>query len=377
LITRWCAFAGVLLLVGPWVSGKSFFFQLPACSPFVALASLLALRTTGAVALLALPVLLLALLLPRGFCRYACPTGLVLEWIGGLRGGRPAQSPEKFPPFHLWFALLTFGGAALGYPLLLWLDPLALFSGFLGAWRWPLGGVALLAGLGLPLVVLLEWLRPKLWCARLCPLGATQELLAWPQQRAQQEPPPMPGRRAFLATGVGAVGALLAGIAHGTSAAPLRPPGACAEARFAGVCVRCGNCGRVCPAHIIRPDLGAAGLAALLTPTLNFTDDYCRETCNRCTQVCPSGALERQSLDQKLKHVIGGARLELALCLLANGQECTECIKCCPFDALTIHSKDGGFSTEPSVDLKKCTGCGACETNCPVRPRRAIRVTRI
>ena len=89
-----------------------------------------------------------------------------------------------------------------------------------------------------------------------------------------------------------------------------------------------------------------------------------------------SGALTRLTLDQKVKQVIGVARIELDRCLLANGQECTECLKCCPFDALTIHSKDGGFSTEPSVDLKKCTGCGACETSCPVRPRRAIRVTR-
>ena len=369
-------FVVVLLLVGPWISEKFFFLQLPAFSPFVACASVLALRTAGAVALLALPVLVLALLVPRGFCRFVCPTGMLLELAGKVRGADAAKPPGKFPSLNLWIALLTFGGAALGYPLLLWLDPLALFSGCFGVWRWPLGGAALLAGIGLPLVVLLEVLRPKLWCARICPLGGMQELLAWPRRRAQKEEPPIAGRRAFLAAGAGAAGAALLGVVRAKNSAPLRPPGALDEQKFSGVCLRCGNCERVCPARIIRPDLGATGLANLLTPALHFDSDYCRENCQRCTLVCPSGALQKLSHDEKIKHVIGSARIDLDICLLAAGQECTECIKCCPFGALAVQSKDGGFSTQPVLDQKKCNGCGACESNCPVRPRRAIRVAR-
>ena len=347
---------------------------IPALSPFIAVSSLIALRTAGAVALLALPVLLLALLIPRGFCRFVCPTGLLLELAGRLRGVESAKQLENFSTLNLWIALLTFGGAVIGYPLLLWLDPLALFSGFFGMWRWPLGAATLLAGIGLPFVVLLEWLRPNHWCARICPLGATQDLLAWPRRRTRQKPPPIAGRRAFLVTGVGAVGALLVEAVRGKAATSLRPPGAITEKKFSGVCIRCGNCERVCPAHIIHPDFGATGLANLLTPTLHFFDDYCRENCQRCTQVCPSGALTRLPHDQKIKYVIGCARIELDICLLANGQECIECIKCCPFGALAIASKDGGFSTQPVLDLKKCNGCGACEANCPVRPCRAIRI---
>jgi len=372
--TRWIILAVTMLLSGPWLRDPITAVIIPALSPFVALASLIALRKAGAVALLALPVLLLALLIPRGFCRFVCPTGLLLELARRLRGVESPKPPEKIPTLNLWIALLTFGGAIIGYPLLLWLDPLALFSGFFGVWRWPLGAATLLAGIGLPLVVLLEWLRPNHWCARICPLGATQDLLAWPRWRTQQAQPPIAGRRAFLATGVGAVGALLIGAVRGKAATPLRPPGAISEKKFSGVCIRCGNCERVCPAHIICPDLGATGLANLLTPTLHFDDDYCRENCQRCMQICPSGALTRLPLDQKIKHVIGCARIELDICLLANGQECTECLKSCPFDALITQSKDGGFSTQPMVNPKKCNGCGACETNCPVRPRRSIRV---
>jgi len=364
-------FALVLLLVGPWVSGKSFFFQLPAFSPFVAACGALGAHALGVVTLLALPVLVLALFVRRGFCRYGCPTGLLLDLVARLRGKNTPPVPESFPRLNVWIALGTLGGAALGYPLLLWLDPLALLNGFLGAWRWPVDAALLVAGLGLPLVLLLEVLRPGLWCARLCPLGATQELLA------QREAPPREDRRAFLATGCGLTGALIVGLVGGKNAAPLRPPGALDEEHFSGVCIRCGNCTRVCPSRIIHPGLGATGLANLLTPALHFDTDYCRENCQRCTQVCPSGALPRLTLAEKLKHVIGSARIDLNTCLLAAGQECTECIKSCPFEALAVQSKDGGFSTQPVLDPKKCNGCGACEANCPVRPRRAIHVVHV
>ena len=72
-----------------------------------------------------------------------------------------------------------------------------------------------------------------------------------------------PTRRTVLGACTGVVGAA-AGVALATwartgraaAARPLRPPGALDEARFAGVCVRCGNCSRACPAQIVRLDLG-------------------------------------------------------------------------------------------------------------------------
>jgi ferredoxin-type protein NapF len=373
---RWLVLALCLAALGPWAREAWQLFLLPAFSPFVAAGGALAARALGAVTLLALPVLILVVLVRRGFCRYACPTGLLLELIARLRGTNAPEIPKKFPRLNSAIALLTFGGATLGYPLFLWLDPLALFNGFLGALRWPFQLATLVTGIGFGVLVMLELLRPGLWCARLCPLGATQEWLVWPRERMQGGPPPIAGRRAFLAAGGGAVGVWLVGVARGKSQPPLRPPGALGEGRFSGVCIRCGNCERVCPSRIIQPDLGAAGLASLLTPTLRFSADYCRENCTRCLEVCPSGALARLTLEQKRKHVIGLARLDLDICLLAAGQECTECIKSCPFEALAVQSAEGGFFTQPVLELKKCNGCGACEANCPVRPRRAIRISR-
>ena len=381
---RWGVLVAAVALArsgGPEFSGS---VVLPALSPFVATCSLLATRTVGVVALLAVPVLALAFWFPRWFCRHGCPTGFLQELVERLRPGAPRLSP-RVPAVGRWIVAITVGGACLGYPLFLWLDPLALFNGLLNAWRLPLTAATLLGGIGLPLLLLFDLVFPRVWCQRLCPLGATQELLAWPRRRWRrrtrgQTPRgpdsggPLRARRLFLGGCLGAMGAFLANGSRSATPSPLRPPGSLDETRFVGVCIRCGNCAQACPSQIIQPDLGEGGFAALLTPRLRFNSDYCREDCHRCGLACPSGAIARLPLPEKRRRVIGPARVDLDTCLLAAGHECTACLQRCPYEALRLHSPDGGFSNEPRVDLGKCTGCGACEAVCPVRPARAIRV---
>jgi ferredoxin-type protein NapF len=305
----------------------------------------------------------------------------------------------SWPLVGRWCAFLTLGGALAGYPIFLWLDPLAIFNGFFSAWRQPITVAAVCAGVALPVLLVLELAVPRAWCARLCPMGATQELLALREQPVGQpkpcsanltllpvmtkgkaqlncvSPPEVPhivlARRGFIAFWVGAAGGFALKTARGQSP-PLRPPGAIDEPRFTAVCVRCGSCIRVCPTRILRPDLGEHGLASLLTPVARFDDGYCKEDCNRCNRACPSGAIARLSLAEKRRRVIGPAKFDLDVCLLANGQECTVCIRACPYHALTVVSD--GFDSRPQLDLAKCTGCGACEAICPTRPRRAIRI---
>jgi len=216
-------------------------------------------------------------------------------------------------------------------------------------------------------------------------LGGAQDLLTWSRRRLQapfrasaSEKKALsapPGRRHFLMLCLGAVGTLALKPLTRPAAPPLRPPGALDEPRFTDVCVRCGDCSRACPSKIIQPDLGQTGLLGFLTPKLSFEKDYCHEGCNRCSEVCPSGAIVRYSLLDKARQNIGKAVVNVDTCLLANGHECSACIQHCPYDAILLKSFDGGFTTQPSVILDKCTGCGACEADCPVRPQRAIYVT--
>lgn len=382
---RWLVLVAAVALAWPLRQESSTSVFLPALSPFIAVSSAIGVRVLGELALLALPVLLLVLVFPRWLCRHGCPVGLLQEMGERFRLNTPGLL-LKWPAVGRWLVLLTLGGAVLGYPLFLWLDPLAIFNGFLNAWRQPIALATLLTGLGLPLLLLFDLAVPRLWCQRICPLGATQDLLTWPRRRLRMQSRCLEpdraagiaeasrGRRWFFAAFAGAAGALATKAVSGQTPPPLRPPGSVEESCFTGVCVRCGNCAQVCPSRIIQPDFGTSGVSGLLTPRLRFDRGYCREDCHRCNTVCPSGAIARLSLADKRRRVIGQAAVDLHFCRLAIGGECTACIRHCPYQAIGMHRADGGFSNEPTVALDRCNGCGACEMVCPTRPVRAMRV---
>jgi ferredoxin len=110
-----------------------------------------------------------------------------------------------------------------------------------------------------------------------------------------------------------------------------------------------------------------------------FDAGYCREDCRRCTQVCPSGAIVRLSLEAKRKAVIGLARVELDLCRLSDNRECDLCHRHCPFDAVSFAWNEAAYCRSPVIDPTRCTGCGACAVVCPGPddarpPRRAITI---
>jgi ferredoxin-type protein NapF len=164
--------------------------------------------------------------------------------------------------------------------------------------------------------------------------------------------------------------------ARADAAGPLRPPGARAEADFTGLCVRCGNCVRACPAAILSPDPGRHGVAGFLAPLLRFESEYCLETCVRCTAVCPSGALERLTQETKIRGRIGLPQVDMNVCLLGDDRECSACRSRCPYEAITYVFSEVEYTLTPRIDPEKCPGCGACEVACPTRPVKAIVVQR-
>jgi len=158
------------------------------------------------------------------------------------------------------------------------------------------------------------------------------------------------------------------------SATALRPPGAVAPWQFSQLCLRCGNCARACPAGIIHADWEPDTIAGWLAPAVSFKEDYCREDCCACMQVCPSGAIVRGNLEEKLQRPIGLAHVDLDKCLLALDQECrTMCLPACPYEAITL--KEWTWEDDqryPIIQTDQCPGCGACVPACT--PMDAINI---
>ncbi|HEX4002349.1 MAG TPA: 4Fe-4S dicluster domain-containing protein [Candidatus Acidoferrales bacterium] len=415
-------FVGALVLVWPvlpWAMAPRYFQQI---SPFVALSSSIAKRSIDAGAVLALVVAVFSSFKKRWFCLYLCPTGFLLESTSRV-GLRRTRWWSKLPPVGRYVAILTLAGSIVGYPVLMWMDPLCIFSSPFAANKATNPLSVLLVSLGLGVLVGATFVFGMAWCVRICPLSGFQDMLfamrkaLWTRlastapgqkfiksfsagrsvsadvklvkiagasvsegSRARPRESGM-ARRAFFA---GAGGALLALGARRLGAARfrksdtlLRPPGAVPEDRFAGLCIRCNNCVHACPSKIIEPDNGReAGLAGFGAPIIRFNRDYkyCLETCNECTQVCPTGALTPLPLEQKNKYIIGEALPDNNVCLTALGQkECNACEHACPYDAVKITWDEAQYIAYPVVN-DKCVGCGACEVVCPTTPVKAIRV---
>ncbi|MBU2628547.1 MAG: 4Fe-4S binding protein, partial [Proteobacteria bacterium] len=70
----------------------------------------------------------------------------------------------------------------------------------------------------------------------------------------------------------------------------IRPPGALEEDQFLAVCVRCGECMKVCINNALQPLFLERGLEGMFTPTLVPRVGYCEFNCTLCSQVCPTGA---------------------------------------------------------------------------------------
>jgi MauM/NapG family ferredoxin protein len=389
LIQMACFVAACLLLWPPpfWTSAPGFFVQI---SPFVALCAGIAARSIRIGAVIGLVVAIVGILRRRWFCKYVCPMGLLLEGAAKI-GLKKNRWWIRWAPLGQYAALLTVAGSIVGYPFFLWMDPLALFG---SAFSVRTAGSALygiLAGIGLVFLILLSLTSGAIWCARLCPLGGLLDLVSLLKSLFKSKATPSggkqestsetwyarAGRRSFLFVVIGAGLGWLSkrvGAARGESA-PLRPPGAVPESEFAGRCLRCGNCLRVCPSRIIRQDLGQAGALGLLAPIVLYKDKYCLENCGACTQACPSGAIQSLTLNEKRRYAIGEALVDFEICALALGiMDCDACMRSCPFDAIGIHWDEVQYVSYPMVDRGKCNGCGACEIACPVQGDKAIRV---
>lgn len=167
----------------------------------------------------------------------------------------------------------------------------------------------------------------------------------------------------------------------------IRPPGALPEPEFLSLCVKCGECMKVCPTNALQPALNQAGPEGLWTPVVVPRIGYCEYYCSLCTQVCPTGAIKELKISEKTKISIGSAWINKNRCLpYALDEPCNVCEEQCPTSPKAIimvenevMMADGTWEVlnVPIVDLDLCIGCGICETKCPVYDDPAIYCTSL
>jgi len=161
----------------------------------------------------------------------------------------------------------------------------------------------------------------------------------------------------------------------------IRPPGALPESQFVDVCVRCGNCMKVCPTNGLQPVMLESGAEGIWTPRLVPEIGYCEYNCKLCGEVCPTQAIRDLPLARKQKTPIGLAVIDQNICWAwAEKKECLVCQEHCPVPEKAIKIQEDIIGARkiqyPIVDKSLCIGCGICQNKCPARPGRAIKVIK-
>ncbi len=183
----------------------------------------------------------------------------------------------------------------------------------------------------------------------------------------------------------------------------IRPPGSVDEREFLERCIRCAECMKVCPNNALHPAFFEAGVEGLWTPILIPRIGYCEHSCVLCGDVCPTGAIQKITEEQKLgigqKPIsIGTAFFDHGRCLpWSMATPCIVCEEFCPTSPKAIWVEEVSVPKRssvvqpdgreppmeevhvqrPHVDPSLCIGCGACEKVCPVQDKPAVYVTSV
>lgn len=127
------------------------------------------------------------------------------------------------------------------------------------------------------------------------------------------------------------------------------PPGAVNKETFFNKCLNCNLCVENCPQKILvkaNDEYGAVHI--------DYSKGVCDYNCHKCSEVCPSGAIKKLTLEEKQKTRIAMAMINEDKC-----SQCGECVKACPVHAII---KENG--KPPVLNAMKCIGCGNCKKTC-------------
>jgi polyferredoxin/ferredoxin len=220
-------------------------------------------------------------------------------------------------------------------------------------------------------------------CISKCVKGSVGYRFAWKPGKkalpASEENKPSGGtsRRAFLlaAMGTGAGVVLLNRFTEKKiiNIPNAMPPGAGTLDRLKDTCIACHACIAACPAHIIKPAMGAFGWQGFLLPSVSYDNGFCGFDCQKCQEVCPSGALQLMTLEEKKRVKMGVVKLMLENCIVEKfGTDCGACDEHCPVKAVRMTPREGSDKLFPKTTPALCIGCGGCEFICPARPKAIV-----
>jgi len=141
---------------------------------------------------------------------------------------------------------------------------------------------------------------------------------------------------------------------------------------------------QACPTNVIQPAVLEAGMDGLWTPVLKPNLGYCEFECNRCTEVCPTHAIEPLTLEEKKEFKIGTAVIDRNRCYTyADGYNCAVCEEHCPVPDKAIRFREVDVWNFEGKRVKVqqiyvvpdlCIGCGICQNVCPRSDQPAITV---
>ncbi len=177
----------------------------------------------------------------------------------------------------------------------------------------------------------------------------------------------------------------------------IRPPGSVEESDFLAKCIKCDQCINSCPTNVLQPaSFKEGGIEALWTPVMKFRIGHCQFKCTMCSEVCPTGAIKKITVEEKLGKGdygetgpirLGTAFFDTGRCLPhAMEIPCVVCEEVCPTSPKAIQTKDSEAKdvygniivlNKPFMVPDLCIGCGICETECPIKDSRAVYVTAV
>ncbi len=354
-------------------------------------------------------LLLLTLLFGRIYCSTICPLGLLQE-LYLLIFHRKKLPTQKSSSIKYFIAAIAFGTLLGGTAYFMRLiDPYSIFGSAISGTTY---GITIIV-----IIALLTWFKGRYFCTNICPVGTLLGLIArhsiyklqidkdscvacglctqkcpsgcidfknktinnetcikcfrcltlchnggisYKREKSQKSNTSLNfGRRRFL-IGAGALAVLAVAYKSGVKLGDnvvkklknvLLPPGAGNTKDFANKCLNCNLCVANCPMKIIQK-----ADEEFPVVHIKYQKSFCDYNCHKCSEVCPSGAIQRLTLKEKRHTQIGLATINIDSCI-----QCGLCVMECPRSAIT--KEQGDF---PKVDADKCIGCGACQAVCPV-----------